>query len=707
MSASPPQTANDLILRAEIPELGIRKAIRVPKNASIRSIVTQIQKKANLEDDFVRQARLFKPYQTKTRPSGGHHATNNVGGMDVLGDWLDEDTSLDRTGLSWADHELVQLRRPQSVSLNPNMLLGKVVSKDTVKKLGKMATHPFSKKKFYTPATQTGYQSNAHLLAGSHALPKSAKNSGSFGVALSQVPKDADTGVPLVVVQIVEYLRRNDMQTEGIFRLSGAASRVTQIKDQLDQHPLALDSMHSGDGHAVAGVLKLFLRQLPEPLLTCELYEAWVAVQETVSPILRQFYLHHLVHMLPGEHVLSLKYLCEFFSELADYGHVNKMTLQNLATVLGPNMIRQRVEIVSDLVKNAAAINAIALDLIRNHHTIFMSTEEFVSATHLDFAQFCGVAKAIYPYTAVSAPAIADSSVIKSFRELDLEVGDVLMIQTTGRGGFDEHGWWVAEVVGKANDERQIGIVPSNYLEVLYKCTFGEDSLGDASSAPILHERQDSGIMVVEEVDKLESADMYTKEVATQTDLTAQDVSEMISKNSEMQKEIERLRQRVEMLERKTNRRSALKIETGMLSDMSSPPSSPASTLSSAISTATSATINMPPRLDSAGLKPRRRPAPAPPVVKCTSARPSSMFLEEFLARRIQLHQQLMASGRKTWSPQTQMVARVTSPPMGTLQMSPTVVAATRRVSIIPQPPIDAVDAPLDLLTELPPPICR
>lgn len=74
------------------------------------------------------------------------------------------------------------------------------------------------------------------------------------------------------------------MNTEGIFRLSGASSMINQLKEAFDHSAsggknLNLCSIPNVDGHTVASLLKLFLRELPDPLLTYALYDAWVAVQ--------------------------------------------------------------------------------------------------------------------------------------------------------------------------------------------------------------------------------------------------------------------------------------------------------------------------------------------------------------------------------------------------------------------------------------------
>lgn len=65
------------------------------------------------------------------------------------------------------------------------------------------------------------------------------------------------------------------LEIEGIFRLSGSARDIDKMKDQLDRGKgMELDGQ---DCHAIAGLLKLWLREMPEPLLTYDLYDNWIA----------------------------------------------------------------------------------------------------------------------------------------------------------------------------------------------------------------------------------------------------------------------------------------------------------------------------------------------------------------------------------------------------------------------------------------------
>lgn len=67
----------------------------------------------------------------------------------------------------------------------------------------------------------------------------------------------------------------NHMDEEGLFRIPGSASKVKKLKSSFDASCVDIEEF-SRDPHTVAGSLKMYLRELPEPLLTYAYYEEWI-----------------------------------------------------------------------------------------------------------------------------------------------------------------------------------------------------------------------------------------------------------------------------------------------------------------------------------------------------------------------------------------------------------------------------------------------
>ncbi|KAL1131175.1 hypothetical protein AAG570_012411 [Ranatra chinensis] len=130
---------------------------------------------------------------------------------------------------------------------------------------------------------------------------------------------------------------------EGIFRVTPGASKVRRMKVSLDANCMDLESaLQFRDPHIFAGVLKTYLRELPEPLLTHKLYDQWIAAAKLLYAGNNKEGMQALwstLHNLPQSNLDNLQYLIKFLSSLASNKHTNKMTPQNLAIVVAPSLI--------------------------------------------------------------------------------------------------------------------------------------------------------------------------------------------------------------------------------------------------------------------------------------------------------------------------------------------------------------------------------
>nr|XP_023647284.1 rho GTPase-activating protein 8 isoform X1 [Paramormyrops kingsleyae] len=159
-----------------------------------------------------------------------------------------------------------------------------------------------------------------------------------FGVSLQYIrEKNQDMIIPLVISETVAYLKEKGLRTEGVFRRS---ARVQHIKEVQKLYNLGkpVDFDHYGDVHIPAVILKTFLRELPQPLLTFALYNP---VQDIMSieSSLRVTTCKRMVEHLPEHNFLVLKYLICFLHMVSQESIINKMSPSNLACVFGVNLI--------------------------------------------------------------------------------------------------------------------------------------------------------------------------------------------------------------------------------------------------------------------------------------------------------------------------------------------------------------------------------
>ncbi|XP_030196643.1 SH3 domain-binding protein 1 [Gadus morhua] len=145
------------------------------------------------------------------------------------------------------------------------------------------------------------------------------------------------------IQECVHMLLRTGMKEEGLFRLAAAASVLKKLKGCLNQGTVDHEEF-SSDPHAVAGALKCYLRELPEPLMTFELYTDWFKAageKETADKVEQ---LRIVLKKLPAENYSNLRYLVQFLSLLSEQQAVNRMSPTNIAIVLGPNLLWPRTE---------------------------------------------------------------------------------------------------------------------------------------------------------------------------------------------------------------------------------------------------------------------------------------------------------------------------------------------------------------------------
>lgn len=158
------------------------------------------------------------------------------------------------------------------------------------------------------------------------------------------------SGVPGVISACVRYLEDRGLRTLGIFRVSSSKKRVRQLREELDcGRDAKLDD--ESCPHDIATLLKEYLRDLPEPLLSRELYQPFVFTQRIRNRRLQLEAVRHLVQLLPPPNRDTLAALLAFLANVAanandgkdpstgDWCPGNKMDATNLATVFAPNIL--------------------------------------------------------------------------------------------------------------------------------------------------------------------------------------------------------------------------------------------------------------------------------------------------------------------------------------------------------------------------------
>uniref|UniRef100_A0A8C3HFU1 Rho GTPase activating protein 22 n=1 Tax=Chrysemys picta bellii TaxID=8478 RepID=A0A8C3HFU1_CHRPI len=127
------------------------------------------------------------------------------------------------------------------------------------------------------------------------------------------------------------------------------------------------------DVHTVASLLKLYLRELPEPVIPFAKYEDFLSCGQLLSKDKGEGTreLAKQVKTLPQANYNLLKYICKFLDEVQSHSSVNKMSVQNLATVFGPNILRPKMEDPVTIMEGTSLVQHLMTVLISEHGQIF------------------------------------------------------------------------------------------------------------------------------------------------------------------------------------------------------------------------------------------------------------------------------------------------------------------------------------------------
>ncbi|KAM7078232.1 rho GTPase-activating protein 25 isoform 5-T5 [Molossus nigricans] len=183
--------------------------------------------------------------------------------------------------------------------------------------------------------------------------------------------------VPILIEKCAEFILEHGLNEEGIFRLPGQDNLVKQLRDAFDagERP-SFD--RDTDVHTVASLLKLYLRDLPEPVVPWKQYEGFLLCGQLMNAdeAKAQQELKKQLSILPRENYSLLSYICRFLHEIQLNCAVNKMSVDNLATVIGVNLIRSKVEDPAVIMRGTPQTQRVMTMMIRDHEVLFPKSKD-------------------------------------------------------------------------------------------------------------------------------------------------------------------------------------------------------------------------------------------------------------------------------------------------------------------------------------------
>ncbi|XP_058397981.1 unconventional myosin-IXa isoform X5 [Diceros bicornis minor] len=195
-------------------------------------------------------------------------------------------------------------------------------------------------------------------------------SSRQFGVELSRLTSE-DRTVPLVVEKLINYIEMHGLYTEGIYRKSGSTNKIKELRQGLDTDAESVN-LDDYNIHVIASVFKQWLRDLPNPLMTFELYEEFLRAmglqerKETIRGV------YSVIDQLSRTHLNTLERLIFHLVRIALQEDSNRMSANALAIVFAPCILRcpdtiDPLQSVQDISKTTTCVELIVVEQMNKY----------------------------------------------------------------------------------------------------------------------------------------------------------------------------------------------------------------------------------------------------------------------------------------------------------------------------------------------------
>lgn len=194
----------------------------------------------------------------------------------------------------------------------------------------------------------------------------------AFGCDLTEYLESSGQDVPYVLKSCAEFIETHGI-VDGIYRLSGVTSNIQRLRQEFgsDQCPDLTREVYLQDIHCVGSLCKLYFRELPNPLLTYELYEKFTEAVSHCPEEGQLARIQNVIQELPPSHYRTLEYLIRHLAHIASFSSKTNMHARNLALVWAPNLLRSKeIEATGcngDAAFLAVRVQQVVIEFILNH----------------------------------------------------------------------------------------------------------------------------------------------------------------------------------------------------------------------------------------------------------------------------------------------------------------------------------------------------
>lgn len=207
---------------------------------------------------------------------------------------------------------------------------------------------------------------------GTKLKSKKKGSDNAFGCDLTEHLQNSGQDVPQVLKKCAEFIEKHGI-VDGIYRLSGVTSNIQRLRQEFcsEACPDLTKEVYLQDIHCVGSLCKLYFRELPNPLLTYELYSKFTELISVQGEHERLLHLQRVIKELPTSHFRTLEYLTKHLAHLATLSSQTNMHTRNLALVWAPNLLRSKdIEASScngDMAFQEVRVQQSVVEFILNH----------------------------------------------------------------------------------------------------------------------------------------------------------------------------------------------------------------------------------------------------------------------------------------------------------------------------------------------------
>ncbi|XP_041029390.1 rho GTPase-activating protein 27-like isoform X1 [Carcharodon carcharias] len=166
-----------------------------------------------------------------------------------------------------------------------------------------------------------------------------------FGCVLEDLCQRENNTVPNFVVKCIQAVEKRGLDIDGLYRVSGNLAIIQKLRFTVNHDEnVKLEEGPWDDVHVITGALKLFFRELPEPLFPFSYFENFISAMKLGDPGQRLTYMQQLIRSLPVPNHDTMQVLFKHLCNVIECRNQNRMSSQSMAIVFGPTLLKSETE---------------------------------------------------------------------------------------------------------------------------------------------------------------------------------------------------------------------------------------------------------------------------------------------------------------------------------------------------------------------------